>query len=67
MDPLLVNFLLQNIGFPIVMQIINAHKAAGTLSTLTTEQVIADFSADTAKWQAQGNAWLTANPAKPPA
>lgn len=63
MDPILANFLLQNIGFPIVMQIIAAHKAAGTLATLTTEGVATEFLADTNKWIGQGQSWLAANPA----
>ena len=62
MDPTLINFLLQNIGFPIVMQIIQARKAANALSTVTSEQVIMDFLADVKKWTDQGNAWLSANP-----
>ncbi len=60
MDPVLLNFLLQNIGFPVVMQIINARKAASQLSTVTSEQVISDYAADTAKWISQGQQWLAA-------
>ena len=62
MDPILANFLLQNIGFPIVMQIIAAHKTAGTLSTLTTEGIATEYMADTNKWTTQGKTWLAANP-----
>jgi hypothetical protein len=62
MDVTLINFLLQNIGFPIVTQIIAARKAANALATITSEQVIADFLADVGKWTKQGTDWLTANP-----
>lgn len=62
MDPTLINFLLQNIGFPVVTQIIQARKAAGQLATVTSEQVISDFLADVAKWTKQGEDWLSNNP-----
>jgi len=62
MDPILINFLLQNIGLPIVAAIVKAHKDAGTLSTLTSEGVISDYLADVAKWTTQGKDWLAKNP-----
>lgn len=62
MDAVLLNFLLQSIGIPVVSAIVKRHHDQSTLDTLTSEQVIKDFYADVSGWQKQGKDWLAANP-----
>lgn len=63
MDPILINFMLQNIGVPVVAAIIKAHRDANGGAMPTSEQVIAHFTDDWQKWTNQGKQWLldTAN------
>ena len=63
MDPILLNFLLTNIGVPVVSEIIKAWQTAHQTSNLPTSiDVINMFTADYTKWIAQGQSWLLANP-----
>jgi hypothetical protein len=64
MDITLVNFLLQNLGVPIIAAIIKQHQANNnnSLAGLTSESVITTWLSDPKKWEDQGNAWLAANP-----
>ena len=61
MDPLLVNFILQSIGIPVVAEIIKAWKTAHNGTFPTSEEVISAFVDDWQKWVKQGNDWLAAN------
>lgn len=62
MDPILINFFLQNIGLPIVAAIVKARQGSQALGTVTSEQVVSDYLADVAKWTAQGKDWLATHP-----
>ena len=63
MDPVLVNFLLMNIGVPVISEIIKAWQTAHSTANLpTSTDVINMFTADYTKWIAQGQSWLAANP-----
>lgn len=61
MSPL-VNFLLEQIGVPVISQIIKEYQTAHNNIWPTPEQVAQTFIDDTAKWIKQGNDWLAANP-----
>ena len=61
MNPLF-QFLLTQMGLPVVSLIIKEWQTAHAGTFPTSEQVIQIFIDDTNKWIAQGNAWLAANP-----
>ena len=60
--PVLVQFLLEQIGVPVVGMIIKEYQTAHNNTWPTPEQVAQTFIDDIAKWTSQGNAWLLANP-----
>ena len=60
--PPIVNFLLEQIGVPVVGMIIKEFQAANNNAWPTPEQVAQTFIDSSAKWISQGNAWLAANP-----
>ena len=61
MSPL-VQFLLTQIGVPVVGMIVKEYQTAHNNTWPTPEQVAQIFINDIAKWTTQGNAWLLANP-----
>ena len=61
MSPL-VQFLLTQLGVPVVGMIVKEYQTAHNNTWPTPEQVAQTFIDDVAKWTAQGNAWLLANP-----
>jgi hypothetical protein len=61
MSPL-VQFLLTQLGVPVVGMIIKEYQTAHNNTWPTPEIVAQTFIDDVAKWTAQGNAWLLANP-----
>lgn len=61
MNPL-VNFLLQQIGLPVISLIIKDFQTAHNGTWPTSEQVVQAFIDDVKKWTDQGNAWLLADP-----
>ena len=61
MSPL-VQFLLEQIGVPVVGMIVKEYQTTHNNTWPTPEQVAQTFIDDVAKWTAQGNAWLAANP-----
>ncbi len=63
MSPL-VQFLLQQIGLPVVSMIIKEYQTAHNNNWPTPEQVAQTFLDDVAKWTSQEANWLAANPAK---
>lgn len=58
----LIQFLLEQIGVPVVSMIIKEYQAAHNNTWPTPEQVAQTFLDDANKWINQGNAWLLANP-----
>jgi hypothetical protein len=60
--PVLVQFLLEQIGVPVVGMIIKEYQTAHNNTWPTPEQVAQTFIDDISKWTNQGNAWLLANP-----
>ena len=60
--PVLVQFLLEQIGVPVVGMIIKEYQTAHNNTWPTPEQVAQTFIDDISKWTTQGNAWLLANP-----
>lgn len=61
MSPL-VQFLLTQIGVPVVGMIVKEYQTAHAGTWPTPEQVAQDFIDNVSKWTTQGNAWLLANP-----
>lgn len=61
----LVNFLLQQIGLPVISMIIKDYQVAHNGAWPTSEQVVQAFIDDWKKWVAQGTNWLAANPLPP--
>lgn len=61
MSPL-IQFLLTQIGLPVVSLIIKDYQAAHAGVWPTSEQVVQAFLDDVKKWTDQGKAWLLANP-----
>lgn len=61
MNPL-VNFLLTQIGLPVVSMIIKDWQTVHNGTFPTGEQIVQAFVDDVKKWTDQGNAWLLANP-----
>lgn len=61
MNPL-IQFLLEQIGLPVITMIVKDYQVAHQGAWPTSEQVVQAFIDDTNKWIAQGNAWLAANP-----
>lgn len=61
MNPL-IQFLLEQIGLPVVTMIIKNYQTTHTGQFPTSEQVVQTFIDDVKKWTDQGTAWLAANP-----
>lgn len=60
--PPLVNFILEQIGLPVVSMIVKEYQTAHNGTWPTPEQVAQTFLDDVARYTTQGNAWLAANP-----
>lgn len=60
--PVLVEFLLTQIGAPVISIIIKEYQTAHKGAWPTGEQVAQTFIDDTSKWITQGTVWLTNNP-----
>ena len=58
----LVQFLLQNIGLPVVAMIVKEWQTAHNNTWPTPEQVAQTFLDDVSKWTTQGRNWLADNP-----
>lgn len=58
----LIQFLLKNIGVPVVALLIKEFQAKNNNVFPTAEQVAQMFIDEPAKWINQGTAWLAANP-----
>lgn len=58
----LIEFLLTQIGVPLIAQIIKQHQTANNGTWPTPEQVAQTFIDTPAMWANQGNDWLAANP-----
>ena len=59
----LVEFILTNIGAPVVSMIIKEYPTAHAGAWPTSEQVAQTFIDDVTKWTTQGTTWLLNNPA----
>lgn len=60
--PVLVEFLLTQIGAPLIAAIIKQHQIANNGAWPTPEQVAQIFIDTPAMWVKQGNDWLAVNP-----
>lgn len=59
---MLIQFLLQQIGLPVVAMIIKEWQTSHAGKFPSSEEVVQIFIDDATKWINQGNAWLAANP-----
>lgn len=58
----LIQFLLTQIGLPVVTMIIKDYQTAHNGTWPTSEQIVQEFIDNGNKWIKQGKDWLIANP-----
>lgn len=58
----LIEFLLTQIGLPVITLIIKEYQTAHNGAWPTSEQIVQEFVDNGAKWIKQGEDWLAANP-----